>query len=263
MNEDNILNGGSVADQYEQVLLNLELFGQQPDGIGFQGHYKSSWGCNLPDSHQRMYNQMERFSQLVDRLQVTEFDIDVGVYSNNGDLVTYDQQEHAQLMNNYLISLFSHPKMEGVTMWGFWEGAHWLPTAALYNQDWSERPALQAYQELVFGDWWTIEDGQTDSDGEFTIRGFKGDYQITVTHEGSDYLETASFDDDSGQVVVVVPATGILGDVNMDGMVNLLDISPFVEILGNNLYQFEADLNEDGIVNLLDIDPFVSLLSDG
>lgn len=263
MNEDNILNGGGVANQYEIVLDNLEVFNAQPDGIGFQGHYKSSWGRNLSDSHERMYNQMERFSGIVDRLQVTEFDIDVGVYNGNGDLIAYDQQEHAQLMNNYLISLFSHPKMEGVTMWGFWEGAHWLPTAALYDQDWDERPALQAYQDLVFGDWWTIENGQTDSDGEFAIRGFKGDYQVTVTHEGTDYLEIASFDDDSGQVVVVVPATGILGDVNMDGTVDLLDVNPFVEILGDNEYQFEADVNQDGVVNLLDIDPFVSLLSGG
>ena len=261
MNEDSILNGGPVANQYEQVLLNLEAFAAQPDGIGFQDHFKSSWGRNLPDSHERMYTQMERFSGLVDRLQVTEFDIDVGEFDNEGNLTNYDQQHHAELMTNYLISLFSHPRLEGVTMWGFWEGAHWLPTAALYNQDWTERPALQAYRDLVFGDWWTMENGPTGSDGEYDVRGFKGDYLVRVTHDGTEYLQTAQFNSDSGQVEVVVPATGLIGDVNMDGQINLLDVQPFIDLLSSGEYQFEADTNQNGVVNLLDVGLFVELLS--
>lgn len=55
----------------------------------------------------------------------------------------------------------------------------------------------------------------------------------------------------------------ILGDVNQDGAVNLLDVGPFVEIIINNLFQEEADINLDGAVDLLDVGPFVDLLSDG
>lgn len=146
-------------------------------------------------------------------------------------------------------------------MWGFWEGAHWLPTAALYNQDWTERPALQAYRDLVFGDWWTMENGPTGSDGEYDVRGFKGDYLVRVTHDGTEYLQTAQFNSDSGQVEVVVPATGLIGDVNMDGQINLLDVQPFIDLLSSGEYQFEADTNQNGVVNLLDVGLFVELLS--
>lgn len=52
-----------------------------------------------------------------------------------------------------------------------------------------------------------------------------------------------------------------LGDVNLDGIINLLDISPFVELLANNNYLFAADVNEDGTVDFLDIAPFIGLLS--
>ena len=52
----------------------------------------------------------------------------------------------------------------------------------------------------------------------------------------------------------------ILGDVNLDGMVNLLDVGPFVELLGNGGFQAEADINQDGSVNLLDVGPFVDIL---
>ena len=55
----------------------------------------------------------------------------------------------------------------------------------------------------------------------------------------------------------------MLGDVNLDGNVNALDIHPFVNLLINGDFQNEADINQDGIVNLLDIGPFVELLSGG
>ena len=44
----------------------------------------------------------------------------------------------------------------------------------------------------------------------------------------------------------------LLGDVNRDGLVNLLDVTPFVELLSSQGFQSEADINEDGVFNLLD-----------
>ena len=53
------------------------------------------------------------------------------------------------------------------------------------------------------------------------------------------------------------------GDVNKDGVVNLLDVEPFVELLSTGGFQEEADINMDGSVNLLDVEPFVAILSGG
>ena len=53
----------------------------------------------------------------------------------------------------------------------------------------------------------------------------------------------------------------LLGDVNCDGEVNLLDVQPFVDLLGANEFSSKADINEDGEVNLLDVGPFVMILS--
>lgn len=53
------------------------------------------------------------------------------------------------------------------------------------------------------------------------------------------------------------------GDVNQDGVVDLLDVAPFVDILTEGTFACEADVNEDRAVDLLDVQPFVSLLSDG
>ena len=53
----------------------------------------------------------------------------------------------------------------------------------------------------------------------------------------------------------------ILGDTNGDGLVNLLDVGPFVDAITTGTFSLEADINGDGLVNLLDVGPFVDLLT--
>lgn len=70
-------------------------------------------------------------------------------------------------------------------------------------------------------------------------------------------LNTVTFNNS----VVTVAAAVVLGDVNMDGSVNFLDIAPFVSVLGSGELQAEADIDQNGLVNFLDIAPFIALLS--
>ena len=53
----------------------------------------------------------------------------------------------------------------------------------------------------------------------------------------------------------------VLGDVDQNGLVNFLDIGPFISILSGDGFLAEADTNEDGMVNFLDISSFIDLLS--
>ena len=59
------------------------------------------------------------------------------------------------------------------------------------------------------------------------------------------------------------PPFVLRGDVNLDGIVNFLDIAPFILRLSEMENQAEADLNEDGMVNFLDISPFIQALTNG
>ena len=59
----------------------------------------------------------------------------------------------------------------------------------------------------------------------------------------------------------IVPDIPLLGDVNLDGAVNFLDISPFIALLSTGDFQEEADANRDEAVTFLDISPFIGLLS--
>ena len=52
------------------------------------------------------------------------------------------------------------------------------------------------------------------------------------------------------------------GDLNGDGVLDLLDVAPFVDLLSNGgPYDPYADMNGDGAVNLQDVGPFVDLLT--
>ena len=53
----------------------------------------------------------------------------------------------------------------------------------------------------------------------------------------------------------------LIGDVNCDGVIDLLDVAPFVDILTTGGFSVKADINQDGVVDLLDVSPFVDLLT--
>ena len=65
-------------------------------------------------------------------------------------------------------------------MWGFWEGRHWRPLGAMLRKDFSPKPNLKVWQDLVYKQWWTNVTGTTDKDGVFRTRAFLGDYTITA-----------------------------------------------------------------------------------
>ena len=52
----------------------------------------------------------------------------------------------------------------------------------------------------------------------------------------------------------------VLGDLTGDGIVDMADVQPFVQVIVSREYNEVADINMDGVVNLLDIRPFVDLL---
>ena len=45
----------------------------------------------------------------------------------------------------------------------------------------------------------------------------------------------------------------LTGDVNNDGVINVIDIVLVVDYILNDLYITEGDINEDGLLNILDI----------
>ena len=57
------------------------------------------------------------------------------------------------------------------------------------------------------------------------------------------------------------PNAVLLGDVDLNGVVDFFDVGPFVTVLVTSSFQFEADMNEDGDVDFDDISLFIAALN--
>lgn len=67
----------------------------------------------------------------------------------------------------------------------------------------------------------------------------------------------------NGEFVYTVDSTALvlLGDCNQNGVVDFLDIAPFITVLTSASFLEQADCNRDGVVNFLDITPFIAILA--
>ena len=188
INEGQVLTGDRTP-AYLDVVDGLDARDERPDGVGFMAHFERS--ALTPPAE--VYARLDTFARRGYRLKLTEFDVDVGA----------DEALQADYLRDVMTVAFSHPMMEGVVMWGFWELEHWRPDAALYRADWTIKPAGQAWRDLVFGRWWTVEAGETGADGRFATRGFLGAYAVSA-RLGDRQSEAALDLDRGGETLTLV-----------------------------------------------------------
>lgn len=96
----------------------------------------------------------------------------------------------------------------------------------------------------------------------FRSAGNVGWFQIDLGGAGNPIHYTVGQYGSDGEDLVVGGKPVLLGDVNCDGAVDLLDVQPFVDLLTTGGFLDKADMNQDGAVDLLDVDPFVDALTD-
>ncbi|RMF56773.1 MAG: hypothetical protein D6746_12135 [Bacteroidetes bacterium] len=181
VNEGRILihHRNNRRDAYRQAIQYLIEHDAPLDGIGMMGHFNAST-LTPPDDLWRIFDQFAVFGLPI---LITEFDVRFGNMGERYVLTPEEEQLQAAYTRAFLTAAFSHPAVEGILLWGFWEGRHWYPSAALYQLDWSPKPNGQVWEELTLHAWWTDTTGITDETGRFLTRGFKGAYELDVRHE--------------------------------------------------------------------------------
>ena len=178
LNDYDILTGNRLAD-YMAHIRKLLKQGVPISGIGVQGHLHSE-----TFDRDQLKNALDSLSVFKLPIRITEFNMpgQRSKYYNEKIVVMTPQEEESkanELVDYYRIC-FAHPAVEGILMWGFWEGANWIPVSSLYKQNWSPTPAAEAYQSLIFKEWWTRESGSAGKDGIYSVPAFFGKYKVTV-----------------------------------------------------------------------------------
>lgn len=178
LNDYDILTGVKLED-YLRHIRTLLAQGVPIAGIGVQGHLHGE-----TFDPKALHNALEKLSEFKLPIRVTEFNMpgQRSKYCKDTSLRLTDDEEKAKAraIVDYYRICFSHPMVKGILMWGFWEGANWIPASSLYRRDWTPLPAAAAYQDLLFREWWTRWEGTSDAGGQARVRAFYGKHRITV-----------------------------------------------------------------------------------
>ncbi len=154
---------------YLSVIASLRGAGAPIEAIGVQGHVGRQ-----PRNPKQVLQDLDLFVESGLPVQITEFDIN-----------SPDENLQADYTRDFLIACYSHPVVTGFTMWGFWEGAHWKPDAAMFRRDWTPKPNSEVWRKWVLQEWRTDIQATSNAAGELAARGHLGLYEITVTHKGA------------------------------------------------------------------------------
>jgi len=171
VNDFGMIAGGSAGRYVKQIERFIEAgaLSEGRGGIGVQGHF----GKGVNPSHvKRVLDRLARFKLPI---KVTELDIN-----------TSDEKAKARGLIDVYRTCFAHPAVTGILMWGFWEGRHWRPKAALWKKDWTPTPAVEAYRDLVFNKWWTRFEGTADRGGVCRVPAFYGGHRVEVGKASKD-----------------------------------------------------------------------------
>lgn len=137
------------------------------DGYGIQGHFSSPKG--IPG----LLADLKRLDGLPLKLKITEYDFN-----------TVDEDLQARYLRDVMTVAFADPRFDGFMLWGFWDGAHWMPNGGLFRRDWSPRPSLAVWRDLTRKTWRTRVSARSAKDGTVKTRAFLGTYKVTVKGEG-------------------------------------------------------------------------------
>ena len=178
LNDYDILTG-RMLDEYVTHVNNLLDQDVPIGGIGVQGHLHAE-----DFDPEALQNALDELAQFKLPIKVTEFNMpgQRSKYYQNRDLTmtAAEQKQKAQNLVDYYRICFAHPAVDGILMWGFWAGANWIPVSSLYQRDWSPTPAAEAYQQLIYDEWWTEYSGKSDREGNCIIPAFFGTHKVKV-----------------------------------------------------------------------------------
>jgi len=178
LNDYDILTGNRLADYMAQIRLLLNQ-GVPIAGIGVQGHLHAESFDR--DALRQALDSLAVFGLPV---RITEFNIpgQRSKYHRENIRTMTEEEEAAKAKDlvDYYKICFAHPAVEGILMWGFWEGANWIPVSSLYKRDWTPTPAAKAYQDLIFKEWWTNHSSKIGRSGKLAVPVYFGTHRVTV-----------------------------------------------------------------------------------
>lgn len=156
---------GNPKIPYHLDLLNDLVANDVPiDGFGIQSHFV---GILTPIEH--VLSMLDTFAETGIDTQITELTINVP-----------DEITQARYARDFITAAFSHPSVNLIQTWGFWEGKMFEPPAAMFRWNWDPKPLHNKWDELLNQTFSTSVSATTGTDGTLSFRGFYGTYEFEL-----------------------------------------------------------------------------------
>ncbi|KAL4233814.1 hypothetical protein ACF0H5_008492 [Mactra antiquata] len=171
LNDYDVVAMGSVTDDYVNQANQFRAANCGLYGLGVQSHFRTNIA---PDASLLKY-RLDKLASTGYPLWITEMTLE-----NADENIRADQFETA------LTAYFSHPAVEGIILWGFWDHGGTSPEAALVSGNAMYiNAAGQRYLNLTKSTWSTEKTSTLSSKNEnINMRGFYGDYDVIVKYNG-------------------------------------------------------------------------------
>ena len=169
INEYNVVAAGET-DRYVSLIKGMLARKVPVHGIGVQCHF----GLR-PVVPGLIKERLDKLASLGLPIKVTEFDVgDWQVGMNDPEEV------QAEKFETFIRTAFSHPAINGIVLWGFWDNRHWVKNGGIVAADGREKPAAKRVYDLWHKVWTTEATVKAGADGVAKFRGFKGRYKVTA-----------------------------------------------------------------------------------
>ncbi|MBQ8341100.1 MAG: endo-1,4-beta-xylanase [Clostridia bacterium] len=198
------VHNGRTSDPYYAYTEAAMLKGARIDAIGMQFHMfrtreREIERAPMMYSPSNLYRHLDLYARFGKPIQITE--ITIPAYSEAAE----DEAYQAEILKKLYTIWFSHPAVEQIIYWNLVDGyAHfWDPDPAkirasqgdmtlgeniyyggLLRFDMTPKPAYYAIKDLLQKEWHTEVEAVTDQNGALSFRGFYGDYEIEIEHNG-------------------------------------------------------------------------------
>ena len=183
-----LINDFNTSPQYEKLLEELLDAGVEISAIGIQSHqHQGYWG------EAKLRDVLKRFSRFGLPIHFTENTLTSGDYLVPEELedlndfqVTAEEwpstpkgeeRQMKQMEEMYRI-LFDHPQVKAITGWDFTDGMWLNASSGVVRRDGTVKPSYELLDHLINHEWHTDETVVTDGEGNVTVTGFKGGYEL-------------------------------------------------------------------------------------
>jgi GH35 family endo-1,4-beta-xylanase len=180
-------------DQLAADNIDYEIIGQQLYDGGYVNIF-AEWGLGDPSgiptwdlAHiSAILDQLDKYGKpvhITEQSVPSTWDSDWVQYGAGWWHRPWDEETQAEFVHDFYTIAFSKEHVEAVTWWCINDIGSFVYTGGLLDKKNNPKLAYFALRDLI-AEWTTSSHGETDTLGQIAIRGYGGEYNLTVTHDG-------------------------------------------------------------------------------